>query len=586
MLEEFISCTVKEFTPENIEQLKEGKWISELSSLRQILTVRDHESYDVYDIWKRKHEYVSPGISDANVILLMYSIIIDDKAQLDPDIMDGFMLGYFRDSFQEKNVLYLASKHDEEKKKSLYVCFAYPLSKRVLDPRQWEYRERMMPDKWKQFIDKMQIAFGFKKQLTKEEKYIMDDDRDLEEKSPMEYTTILSAESIQLDKPYDDIMTRFKTTYDYFSHNEHRMYLSARCGEMHPQEFLFEVKKYLDNNQKDLTEKDKQYILQQMYEAIYEYYKLNPLLDDPKISDIKVIAINDIRVKVGGRRYTSNLTFDDEDDYESFVRGMAIRNGIDLRKNPIAHFVDKDGHPDFILRFNIMTTYVASSECAYIHIRKIAKHKPTMNQLIKDGMLTKELAQWFIEQLKTAGGIIFVGRGGSGKTTLMNVLLEYIPCYRSVMICQDNEELFTNHHPDCMFVHTVEGLGGQDPEEHPVYDLKAITKNGLLVDIDYFVIGEIKGAEAMYFLNASQTGAQCMASLHSGVATLDKLADYVMYESKYSREEALYMLKNIKYIVHMDGYKVQEINETLDWNKEINNLEYRQVYNAKDGLLL
>lgn len=582
MIEEYIGCNIKEFTAETINELQNPEWIEKLNDCNQLYTWQE-QIPDIYTRWKDRHEYVNPGISDANVVLLLYSVSVDDQSNYDNEIISNFITNYFISSFKEKNILGIYQKHIKEK--TLFLCFAYPLFKRVLDPRQWEYRNRMLTDKWTQFLEQMQIALGIKKQLTHEEKYIMEDDRDLEEWTAMEYTTILNTESYQLDKPYDDVMNRFKETYDYFSTNEHRIYLAARSGRMPANEFLKEVRKYLNNNQNDLTEKDKHFIMRQMHQAIYEFYMLNPLLDDPKISDIKVININDIRVKVGGRRYTSNLKFDNEEDYYSFVEGIAIKNGINLIKNPMVHFVDRHGHPDYILRFNISTPYIASSDTPYMHIRKIAKHKPTINQLIKDGMLTKELAQWFIKVLKTAGGIIFVGRGGSGKTTLMNVLLEYISFYRSILICQDNEELFALKHPDCMLMHTVEGLSGQDPETNPVFDLKDITKNGLLVDIDYFIIGEIKGAEAMYFLNASQTGAQCMASLHSGVATLDKLADYVMYESKYSREEALYMLKNIKYIVHMDEYKVQDINETLDWNPEIKNLEYRQIYNLKDGFV-
>ena len=252
----------------------------------------------------------------------------------------------------------------------------------------------------------------------------------------------------------------------------------------------------------------------------------------------------------------------------------------------MSHFVDKNGSDKCIMRFNIMTPYVASSDTSYLHIRKISKIKPSLNELIKDGMLTKELAQWFIKAVKYGRGIIFIGRGGSGKTTLMNVLLEYIPFDKSILICQDNEEMFSEKHPDCMFVHTVEAMAGRDEYQFPVFDLKSLTKNGLLIDIDYFIIGEIKGAEAMYFLNASKTGAKCMASLHDDEAKLDKLADYVMYESKYNRDQALHMLKNIQYIVHMDEYQVKDINETMGWNQEKQDLDYRQIYNSKDGLLI
>lgn len=586
MLEEYIKCVVKEYTLENIENLNSDAFKKKLNALNCLYSKKTENVNEIYSEWKALHEYKQPGISDAGVVLLAYSIIVDNQANIDIEKFKIFICEYFKEEFKNENIFGIFYMNDETNEKNNFFAFCYPMHRRVLNPREWEYREKMLPDKWKDFIEKIQIALGIKQKLTTEEKYIMDDDRELEDKVPLEYVTPFTENTVQLDRPYDDVMNRFKITYNYFYESEHRVYTKARRGEMYPDEFLELVRNYLNHSQNDLSEKDKSYIVKQMYTAIYEYYVLTPLINDPKISDIKVININDIRVKVKGKRYTSNLKFDSEEDYESFIDGIAIKNGINLVHSPMSHFVDKNGSDKCIMRFNIMTPYVASSDTSYLHIRKISKIKPSLNELIKDGMLTKELAQWFIKAVKYGRGIIFIGRGGSGKTTLMNVLLEYIPFDKSILICQDNEEMFSEKHPDCMFVHTVEAMAGRDEYQFPVFDLKSLTKNGLLIDIDYFIIGEIKGAEAMYFLNASKTGAKCMASLHDDEAKLDKLADYVMYESKYNRDQALHMLKNIQYIVHMDEYQVKDINETMGWNQEKQDLDYRQIYNSKDGLLI
>lgn len=116
------------------------------------------------------------------------------------------------------------------------------------------------------------------------------------------------------------------------------------------------------------------------------------------------------------------------------------------------------------------------------------------------------------------------------------------------------------------------------------YDLKALAKNGLLTDIDYFIIGEVKGEEAMYFINACDTGNKAWCSVHSPSSTeaINKLADYVMYASKYSHQEALYMLKELQVIVFMKNFKVAEISEVIGWDEERNNLKYRTVFRRKD----
>lgn len=62
------------------------------------------------------------------------------------------------------------------------------------------------------------------------------------------------------------------------------------------------------------------------------------------------------------------------------------------------------------------------------------------------------------------------------------------------------------------------------------YELKDLARNALLLDLDYFIIGEIKGDEAVHFLTAAYTGHQCWASVHgiSSTEAIDKLADYAI----------------------------------------------------------
>lgn len=88
------------------------------------------------------------------------------------------------------------------------------------------------------------------------------------------------------------------------------------------------------------------------------------------------------------------------------------------------------------------------------------------------------------------------------------------------------EELFSNIHPDIMFQHIVINRG----EGKIQYELKDLARNALLLDLDYFIIGEIKGDEAVHFLTAAYTGHQCWASVHgiSSTEAIDKLADYAI----------------------------------------------------------
>ena len=198
-----------------------------------------------------------------------------------------------------------------------------------------------------------------------------------------------------------------------------------------------------------------------------------------------------------------------------------------------------------------------------------------MDYLIGAGMMDQKTAEYLIHQAKTARGMLFTGKGASGKTTLMNELLEHIPEENSGLTIQENEELFSYHHPDIMFQHTVENRG----EGKICYSLQDLARNGLLLDLDYYIIGEIKGGEALYFLNAAYTGHRCWASVHgvSSTEAIDKLADYVKYGSNYSKEDVMRMLRTMEVVVFMENFKVKEISEVVGFDEATHRLIYKRV---------
>lgn len=309
---------------------------------------------------------------------------------------------------------------------------------------------------------------------------------------------------------------------------------------------------------------------------VFGYHILEPLVNDEAISDIKIIRYDIIRIKKNGKRMTSDVKFKDNGELNRFVEYVAIRNKVNISDiNAVQTFTDKHSNPKFILRFNICTPYVNSVPNSYLHIRKVSKVKRGMEYLVNAGMMDITTANYLIEQAKSARGILFTGKGASGKTTLMNELLEYIPVYRSGLTIQENEELFSDTHPDMMFQHIVMNRG----EGKIQYSLQDLAKNGLLLDLDYFIIGEIKGGEALYFLNAAYTGHQCWASVHGVNSTeaIDKLADYVKYESDYTKADVIRMLKTMEVIIFMEDFKVKEISEIVGFSEATQTLIYKRV---------
>ena len=163
--------------------------------------------------------------------------------------------------------------------------------------------------------------------------------------------------------------------------------------------------------------------------------------------------------------------------------------------NAIQTFTDKKSSPDFIYRFNISTDTVNSTEEPYLHIRKIPKEKKSISDLIDLRMMDRKMVE-YLNLRRRCGYVIICGKNGAGKTHLLNALLDEIPAEESVLVVQENEELFSNVHPDMMFQH----IAVQRGDKKINYELQDLVINGLLTDIDHIVIGEIKGEEALYFI--------------------------------------------------------------------------------------
>lgn len=334
-----------------------------------------------------------------------------------------------------------------------------------------------------------------------------------------------------------------------------------------------------------------EFVIRQVYEELirylWGYYVLEELVNDREVSDIRVLDWNYVRYKKRGKRKKTDITFVDREDYLQFVSLLAARHKKTLNDlNAVTYFTDQTGSSKFILRINICTTYICNQDSPILIIRKIPKEKYTIEQLIERGMLDKDLSGYLIDKAKNAQGIIFTGKGASGKTTLLNTLLEYIDEGQSGVVIQENDELFISEQTDeggnlfpsrdLAFLHTV-NLSGEGKIE---YTLEELTRNGLRMDLDYFVIGEIKGNEAAGFSMASYTGHKCWATVHgmNSYEGINKLADYIKQATGYGFTDCLKKLIGIEVVVFMRNFRVEEVTEIKGFDVKKEDLIKKVVY--------
>ncbi|PHU41205.1 hypothetical protein CSX00_02510 [Pseudobutyrivibrio ruminis] len=350
-------------------------------------------------------------------------------------------------------------------------------------------------------------------------------------------------------------------------------------------EMMNKAKRFLVQNYYGLKDDEQRKILEMFQSAVFGYYVLTPLLDAVDVSDIKVLAWNRVVCKASGNRYETNVSFLSEQDYNDWYERLQkihrIKNNI---HNAATYCTDRKCDDSYYLRIDWQNRRLVSTDDNNIHIRKIPTKKYSWDYLKEAGMVNDEMIEYFKDRINNKYGFLISGAGGSGKTSLLNKLLDWIPFNESVLISQESDELYSTVHPQMQFEHTMTLEQGQ---ESATYSLEDELRLGLLQDIDNFVIGEIKGAEALYvFTTALNTGARFLGTIHSNDAasSVTRLAQCARYKSDYPMETLEEMLTVVPFVlVHMSHFGIREILEIEGYDYEYQRLKFRKVYKKHNG---
>lgn len=378
----------------------------------------------------------------------------------------------------------------------------------------------------------------------------------------------MRTEPVTLEEYLDQLIDEYTT-------KKQLSLIQMKKGIISHEAFLNEAKVHIENYF-GISGTEKEKLLKAFEQYVFGYSRLSALIDDKEISDIRVTSHDNVRIKRQGKRMDSGISFRSAKEYRQFVDYVATRNQVNISNlNAIQRFTDTESHPDFILRFTISMPLVNTYHEPYLCIRKVPKNFPEMKELIRQKMLSEETAKLLIKRFRE-GSTLICGGNSSGKTTLLNALKETLPDNMAILIAQQADELTTKYHPDMMFLHSLPGNG----ESQISYDLENISIAGLTMDVDFFIIGEVKGAEALYLLNAAYTGQICAATIHAPSADRapNKLVDYAMYESRYSRDELMKMMDCFQTLVFMEHYAVKQIFSCNGWSEEKHELMYERIF--------
>lgn len=312
---------------------------------------------------------------------------------------------------------------------------------------------------------------------------------------------------------------------------------------------------------------------------MWGYYVIEPLLMDKDVSDIKILAYDNVTYKKNGKRYISDIKFANTSDFKRFVSMVCTRNKKNFSvANAQVKFSDSLSNPLFRLRFNLSSENVNSSGVPSVHIRTIPKNKVTLDTLIERKYMTKSQKDYLVEHFKAGESIIFIGANASGKTTGTNALLEEYPWDKSALIVQETDELFVDSekHPMVQVQHTVE-----DNSESTVnHTLAELANVGLMDDDDMFVLGEVKsGVDAAALPAIIATGSQVMLTGHGNdeIEGIYKLADYVKQATGYSMEQSLKFFAGLDIVCYIEKYKLKSMSRVYGWDYENEKLKISKL---------
>lgn len=246
-----------------------------------------------------------------------------------------------------------------------------------------------------------------------------------------------------------------------------------------------------------LSVSDRRELIRSVVNQMKRLGPLQPLIDDPGVTEIMVNGPDCIFVERSGRLYRETTVFESKKQLEDIIQKIVsqVNRTVDT-SNPICDARLLDGS-----RVNVVLDPIAING-PIVTIRKFPDKVIQFEDLIRWGAITPEAAE-FLHKCVLAKYNIFVSGGtGSGKTTFLNALSNFIPADERIITIEDSAELQIKTVPNLVRMETrnanAEGKG-----EISIRDL---IKSSLRMRPERIVVGEVRGAEALDMLQAMNTG--------------------------------------------------------------------------------
>jgi hypothetical protein len=260
-----------------------------------------------------------------------------------------------------------------------------------------------------------------------------------------------------------------------------------------------------------LSLKDRQQLGREIFDAIRRMDILQELVEEEEVTEIMINGTQGIFIERKGRLFQWDKNFASKEKLEDVIQQIVAKcNRAVNEASPIVDARLENG-----ARVNIVLAPVALNG-PIVTIRRFPSHPIGMTDLLTYGSLTNEAALNLEKWVRAGYNIIISGGTGSGKTTFLNALSQYIPSTDRVITIEDSAELQLQGIPNLVRLETRDSKG----EGTTAITIRDLIRSSLRMRPDRIIVGEVRGSEAIDMLQALNTGHDgSLSTGHANSAT-------------------------------------------------------------------
>jgi len=256
-------------------------------------------------------------------------------------------------------------------------------------------------------------------------------------------------------------------------------------------------------------------IVQQVYSSIRGFGLLDSIMNDDSITEVMINGPDNVFIEQNGRLFKLDKQFESQRKLEDVIQRIVGLAGREVNQaNPICDTRLPDGS-----RVNVVLPPIALCGPT-VTIRKFSKTPMTIEKLIQYGSITQEIADKLQLLVKAKYNIFISGGTGSGKTTFLNALSNYIPKDERVITIEDSAELQIVGVDNLVSLET-RNANASGAGQITIRDL---IKSSLRMRPERIIVGECRGGEALDMLQAMNTGHDGSLSTGHANSTEDMLS--------------------------------------------------------------